>query len=43
MAGPVPALATYHPAFLLRQPSAKREAWRDLLMLRERLESLKLL
>ncbi len=35
---PVPALATYHPAFLLRTPSHKREAWRDLLAVRRRLD-----
>jgi uracil-DNA glycosylase family 4 len=31
-AGPVEAavVVTYHPAYLLRQPSAKAEAWRDL-------------
>jgi uracil-DNA glycosylase len=23
-------VVTYHPAYLLRQPSAKAEAWRDL-------------
>lgn len=34
---PVPALAMYHPAYLLRTPSAKRHAWRDLLMLKEKL------
>ncbi|SIQ72973.1 MULTISPECIES: uracil-DNA glycosylase [Acidiphilium] len=32
---PVRALPTYHPAFLLRQPSAKRLAWTDLLTLRQ--------
>lgn len=37
MSRPIPALPTYHPAFLLRQPAQKREAWRDLLMLEERL------
>jgi len=37
MSRPIPALPTYHPAFLLRQPAQKREAWRDLLLLRERL------
>ena len=36
---PVPALATFHPAYLLRTPEAKREAWRDLLMLRQKLEA----
>ena len=40
-AGPsLPALPIYHPAFLLRQPALKAEAWRDLLTLRERLSSL---
>ncbi|NOG69133.1 uracil-DNA glycosylase [Roseicella sp. DB1501] len=34
-----PALATLHPAYLLRTPSAKREAWRDLLLLQRRLAS----
>lgn len=28
--GPVAAMATFHPAYLLRQPAAKREVWRDL-------------
>ncbi|RAI58687.1 uracil-DNA glycosylase [Roseicella frigidaeris] len=32
-----PALATLHPAYLLRTPSAKREAWSDLLLLQRRL------
>jgi uracil-DNA glycosylase len=35
---PWPALATLHPAYLLRTPSAKREAWHDLLLLRRRLD-----
>lgn len=34
----VPALPTLHPAFLLRQPAAKKRAWADLLMLTERLD-----
>jgi len=34
---PVPALATYHPAFLLRTPEMKAQAWRDLLMVAEKL------
>ncbi len=34
---PVPALATLHPAYLLRTPAAKREAWADLLVLRRAL------
>lgn len=33
----VPALPMVHPAYLLRTPSAKREAWADLLSLRARL------
>lgn len=33
-----PALPMFHPAYLLRNPQAKREAWADLLTLRERLD-----
>ena len=33
----IPALATLHPAYLLRNPEAKRLAWRDILALNERL------
>lgn len=33
-----PALPTLHPAFLLRQPQAKRAVWADLLTLTARLE-----
>ena len=33
-----PALPMFHPAFLLRQPLMKREAWADLLALKARLE-----
>ena len=32
------ALPIYHPAFLLRQPALKKDAWRDLLSLRARLD-----
>jgi uracil-DNA glycosylase len=35
---PWPALATLHPAYLLRNPAAKRDAWHDLLLLRRRLD-----
>lgn len=28
----IPVMPTFHPAYLLRQPSAKREAWHDLQM-----------
>lgn len=34
-----PALPTLHPAFLLRQPQAKRHVWADLLSLAERLDA----
>jgi DNA polymerase len=34
----LPALPTLHPAFLLRQPAAKKKAWSDLLTLVERLD-----
>ena len=33
----VPAMPTLHPAYLLRTPIAKRLAWRDLLVIQERL------
>jgi DNA polymerase len=36
---PLPCLATYHPAYLLRTPLAKAEAWRDLLTLKAWLET----
>jgi DNA polymerase len=39
MARPIPALASLHPAYLLRQPAQKRLAWRDFLALKEALES----
>ncbi|MFV2053843.1 uracil-DNA glycosylase [Aliiroseovarius sp. YM-037] len=32
-----PALPMFHPAYLLRTPEAKREAWHDLLMLQAKL------
>lgn len=35
---PIPALATLHPAYLLRQPAQKRLAWRDLVSLQEKLD-----
>lgn len=35
------AMPTLHPAYLLRTPAAKRQAWRDLLSLRKALDSLK--
>jgi DNA polymerase len=35
-----PALPMFHPAYLLRTPEAKRDAWADLLSLQARLRSL---
>jgi DNA polymerase len=35
----LPALATLHPAYLLRNPAAKRFAWRDLLLLKAALDA----
>jgi DNA polymerase len=34
----IPALPSLHPAFLLRQPGAKKKAWQDFLMLAERVD-----
>ena len=36
----IPTLPMFHPSFLLRTPTRKREAWRDLLSLRGRLDEL---
>lgn len=35
----IPTLPIYHPAFLLRQPALKKDAWRDMLSLRAKLEN----
>ena len=34
---PIPALATFHPAYLLRTPGQKREAWTDFLSIKKKL------
>jgi DNA polymerase len=34
----LPALATLHPAYLLRSPGAKKDAWADLVLLRRTLD-----
>jgi uracil-DNA glycosylase family 4 len=34
----IPAMATLHPAYLLRQPLQKKLVWRDLLSLKEKME-----
>jgi DNA polymerase len=36
----IQALATFHPAYLLRQPAQKRLAWRDLRLLKKALDAL---
>lgn len=38
----VPTMAIFHPAYLLRSPAQKREAWRDLLSIRQKLDELKI-
>ncbi|UCH76230.1 MAG: uracil-DNA glycosylase [Rhodospirillales bacterium] len=37
---PIPAMPTFHPAYLLRNPAQKRQSWIDFLSLRERLDAL---
>jgi len=39
---PVQATALFHPDYLLSSPAHKREAWQDLLMIRDKVESLDL-
>ncbi len=34
----IPLLATYHPAYLLRNPASKKSAWEDLQMVMKRLD-----
>jgi uracil-DNA glycosylase len=36
---PIPALPSYHPAFLLRSPMQKRQAWQDLLSFQARMHN----
>ena len=38
MEGTIQATATFHPAYLLRTPSAKREVWRDLLAIEDKMK-----
>lgn len=40
LARPVPCYATFHPAYLLRTPLHKREAWADFLAVSRRLQTL---
>lgn len=37
----VKLIATFHPAYLLRNPNEKRKVWEDMLMIRDHLHSLK--
>lgn len=37
---PVEVMPTFHPAYLLRQPAAKREAWKDLQAIEKRLSTI---
>lgn len=37
LAEPIATMATFHPAYLLRQPAAKKEVWRDLLAIQKKL------
>jgi len=37
LARPIPAIATFHPAYLLRTPGQKRESWKDLLAIKRRM------
>ena len=38
LAAPIDAMPFFHPAYLLRSPAYKREAWRDLLAIKAKLE-----
>ncbi|HVI52720.1 MAG TPA: uracil-DNA glycosylase [Candidatus Sulfotelmatobacter sp.] len=40
LARPVPAMPTFHPAYLLRTPAHKREAWLDFLAISKKLKTL---
>lgn len=40
MSHPIAASAIYHPAFLLRSPAMKRQAWQNLLTIRAKLDEL---
>ena len=40
LARPIPARAVFHPAYLLRSPAQKRLAWRDLIALKNKIETM---
>jgi DNA polymerase len=37
----IPLIATYHPAYLLRRPSEKRQSWQDLQFIQQKMTQLK--
>lgn len=39
LAAPIPTLVTYHPAYLLRSPGQKKESWRDLRLLKKKIDT----
>ena len=39
-AKPIPAIATYHPAYLLRTPTQKKAVWADMLQVQDKREAL---
>ncbi|MCB9988487.1 MAG: uracil-DNA glycosylase [Rhodospirillales bacterium] len=39
-AGAIPAIATYHPAYLLRTPSQKQAVWQDMLTIQQKIKAL---
>ncbi|HIC68366.1 MAG TPA: uracil-DNA glycosylase, partial [Candidatus Latescibacteria bacterium] len=38
----VPVIVTYHPSYLLRTPSAKRDVWEDVKRLRREFDGVEL-
>ena len=40
MSRPVPCMALFHPAYLLRSPDQKRFAWRDLISIKQKLATI---
>lgn len=40
MSHPIPTIATFHPAYLLRSPGQKREAWRDMIEIQHKINEL---
>jgi len=37
---PIPTMAIYHPAYLLRSPSRKQDVWQDVLTIKEKIQEL---